>query len=69
MTHQTARQRYKAQDPTTRKLNKAAQLAPSVPVPSTRCVHLGCGHVALQHEPDDGPCLAGCGCPAYRRPA
>lgn len=67
MTHQTARQRYKAQDPTTRKLNRAAQLAPSVSVPSTRCAT--CGHVAIMHR-DDRQCLRnGCGCPAYVSPA
>lgn len=63
--HQTARQKYAAQDPTVRKLNKSAQLAPSVPVPANRCGRDGCADVRLIHR-DDGQCLrAGCECKAF----
>lgn len=65
--HQTARQKYAAQDPTTRKLNRAAQLAPAVPLPATTCGR--CEHPELIHR-DGQRCLRiGCDCPWYIRPA
>lgn len=51
--HRTPQQKRREQDPLVRRLNKAAQLAPSVQVPTVRCAE--CGQVEMAHGPKS-PC-------------
>lgn len=67
--HRTAREKAKAQDPTVRKLNRSAQLAPSVPVATVLCAADGCGHVEMAHGERSHLCLRpGCPCTGWVEP-